>query len=84
MITDQQLQQFIEAGVVTIDTPLTDRFVEAAGDPEALRAAYAGEAPMGRLGTAQEVASCVRFLASDAASFVTGSALIVDGGMTVG
>jgi len=66
-----------------IDTPLTDRFVDAASDPEATRVAYAGESPMGRLGTAQEVAGCVRFLASDAASFVTGAALVVDGGMTV-
>jgi NAD(P)-dependent dehydrogenase (short-subunit alcohol dehydrogenase family) len=66
-----------------IDTPLTDRFVEAAEDPEAVRAAYAGDAPMGRLGTAREVAGCVRFLASDAASFVTGAALVIDGGMTV-
>ena len=66
-----------------IDTPLTDRFAAAADDPAAALAAYAAEAPMGRLGSAEEVARCVRFLASDASSFVTGSALVVDGGMTV-
>src|SRR5262249_23254641 len=66
-----------------IATPLTDRFAAATADPAAALAAYADEAPMRRLGTAEEVASCVRFLASDAASFVTGSALVVDGGMTV-
>jgi len=66
-----------------IDTPLTERFAAAAGDPAAALQAYAGESPMRRLGTAEEVAHCVRFLASDAASFVTGSALVVDGGMTV-
>ena len=65
-----------------IDTPLTDRFAAAAADPAAALAAYAEEAPMRRLGTAEEVAHCVRFLASDAASFVTGAALAVDGGMT--
>lgn len=38
--------------------------------------------PSGRMGTTQEVASCVAFLASDAASWVTGTNLVVDGGMT--
>ena len=38
--------------------------------------------PSGRMGTTEEVANCVAFLASDAASWVTGTNLIVDGGMT--
>jgi NAD(P)-dependent dehydrogenase (short-subunit alcohol dehydrogenase family) len=38
--------------------------------------------PMGRLGTAEEVARCAVFLASDEASFMTGSDLLVDGGYT--
>ena len=66
-----------------IDTPLTDSFLELADDPQALRAEYAALAPMNRLGTAREVANCVLFLASDEASFVTGSALVVDGGTLV-
>jgi NAD(P)-dependent dehydrogenase (short-subunit alcohol dehydrogenase family) len=63
-----------------IDTPLTDSFLERTDDPDALRAEYEAVAPMGRMGTAREVANCVLFLASDEASFVTGSALVVDGG----
>lgn len=65
-----------------IDTPLTDAFLERAGDPDALRAEYAAASPLNRMGTAREVANCVLFLASDEASFVTGSALVVDGATT--
>jgi NAD(P)-dependent dehydrogenase (short-subunit alcohol dehydrogenase family) len=65
-----------------IDTPLTDLFLEATEDPEALRAEYAAVSAFDRLGTAREVANCVLFLASDDASFVTGAALVVDGGTT--
>ena len=65
-----------------IDTPLTDAFLERAEDPEALRAEYAAVSPLNRMGTAREVANCVLFLASDEASFVTGSALVVDGATT--
>jgi NAD(P)-dependent dehydrogenase (short-subunit alcohol dehydrogenase family) len=65
-----------------VDTPLTDRFLDLAPDPDALRAEYAAVAAMNRLGTAREIAHCVLFLGSDEASFVTGSALVVDGGTT--
>jgi 2-keto-3-deoxy-L-fuconate dehydrogenase len=65
-----------------IDTPLTDAFLERAEDPEALRAEYAASSPLNRMGTAREVANCVLFLASADASFVTGSALVVDGATT--
>jgi NAD(P)-dependent dehydrogenase (short-subunit alcohol dehydrogenase family) len=66
-----------------IDTPLTQEFLERAADPEALRAQYEAVAPMNRMGTAREVANCIVFLASDEASFVTGAALVVDGGTLV-
>jgi NAD(P)-dependent dehydrogenase (short-subunit alcohol dehydrogenase family) len=65
-----------------IDTPLTDSFLARAADPDALRAEFEAVAPLDRLGTAGEVASCVVFLASDESTFVTGSALVVDGGTT--
>jgi 3-oxoacyl-[acyl-carrier protein] reductase len=48
----------------------------------AVEAAVAG-APLGRLGTAEEVASVIRFLVSDEASFVTGQVIGVDGGLGV-
>jgi glucose 1-dehydrogenase len=39
--------------------------------------------PMGRIGRAEEVANAVEFLASDKASYITGTTLYVDGGMTL-
>lgn len=65
-----------------VDTPLTESFLAAGRDPKSLLAEYQNVAPLGRLGTAWEIANCVLFLASDEASFVTGSALVVDGGTT--
>jgi meso-butanediol dehydrogenase / (S,S)-butanediol dehydrogenase / diacetyl reductase len=65
-----------------VDTPLTDSFLSVSEDPEALRAEYCNVAPMRRMGTAREIANCVLFLATDESSFVTGSALVVDGGTT--
>ena len=66
-----------------IDTPLTREFLERSDDPEALAAEYAAVAPMNRMGTPQEIASCILFLASDEASFVTGTSLIADGGTVI-
>ena len=40
------------------------------------------QTPLGRLGTSQEVANTILFLSSDEASFMTGSSLVVDGGLT--
>jgi len=50
-------------------------------DP-ATRAAREQRVPLGRLGRADDVASAVLWLASDAASYVTGQTLLVDGGVT--
>jgi NAD(P)-dependent dehydrogenase (short-subunit alcohol dehydrogenase family) len=65
-----------------IDTPLTDLFLDDSDEPDALRREYEAAAPLNRMGTAREVANCILFLASDESSFVTGSALVVDGGTT--
>jgi NAD(P)-dependent dehydrogenase (short-subunit alcohol dehydrogenase family) len=63
-----------------VDTPLTDLFLGLAPDPKALREEYAAANPLRRIADAREIASCVLFLASDEASFVTAAPLVVDGG----
>jgi NAD(P)-dependent dehydrogenase (short-subunit alcohol dehydrogenase family) len=65
-----------------IATPMLDRQVAAVDDPCEYRREMESLYPMGRIGTADEVAGVVLFLASDAASFVTGAAWSVDGGLT--
>lgn len=56
---------------------------EATGDREAAMAAFVARQPMGRLGTAEEMAEAVLYLASDASGFMTGQVLVVDGGQTL-
>ena len=62
--------------------PYFDEIFADSEDPEALRSLMEARHPMKRLGTPDEVASGVLYLASDESSFVTGSVLSVDGGMT--
>ncbi len=67
----------------TIETPsLTDR-INSAPDPAAARKAFEERQPIGRLGTPDDVAYAALYAASDEASFLTGCALTVDGGMSV-
>jgi glucose 1-dehydrogenase len=49
-------------------------------DPEK-RAALVGEIPLGRIGTPEEVAKLVAYLASDDASYITGTTIVIDGGL---
>ena len=60
----------------------TGMTADVEGDPQ-MRAALVAKHPMGRLGTAEDVAGAVLFLASDDAAFITGLALPVDGGRHV-
>lgn len=66
----------------TVDSPWVGRFLDAAPDPAAERAALVARQPMGRLGTPEEIAKAAVYLASDDADFITGSALVIDGGLT--
>jgi len=61
----------------SILTPMQDPVIN--GDPE-IEARIGARHPIGRMGTAEEVAAAIHWLCSDAASFVTGCAIIVDGG----
>jgi NAD(P)-dependent dehydrogenase (short-subunit alcohol dehydrogenase family) len=63
-----------------IDTPMMQRFTGST--PEGRQAVIAQE-PIGRMGRPEEIAAAVLWLSSDAASFMTGAAMVVDGGQTV-
>ena len=65
-----------------IATPLLDRQVAASANPQEYRREMESIYPLGRIGTPEEVAGVILFLASSAASFVTGAAWAVDGGLT--
>jgi 2-keto-3-deoxy-L-fuconate dehydrogenase len=56
--------------------------MRAQGDYEKARAAFVARQPMGRLGTPEEIAALVVYLASDASAYTTGQLHIIDGGWT--
>jgi NAD(P)-dependent dehydrogenase (short-subunit alcohol dehydrogenase family) len=65
-----------------VDTALLQEEFSSDGKPQEARAAEIAMVPLKRLGVAQDIAPVVAFLASEAASFVTGAAWVVDGGKT--
>ena len=67
----------------TVQTPSLDERINAFDDPVAARAAFIARQPMGRLGSAEEIASLALYLASDESAYTTGTEAIIDGGMTV-
>jgi NAD(P)-dependent dehydrogenase (short-subunit alcohol dehydrogenase family) len=76
---DEVLARRIRVNVVTPGATATPMTAAATSDPE-IRGAVAAMIPMRRWGEAREVAQAVLFLASDAASYITGSEITVDGG----
>ena len=69
-------------GPGTIESPYFSKIFAESADPAGLRAALEARQPMMRLGKPEEIASAVLFLASDDASFCTGTVLFADGGWT--
>jgi NAD(P)-dependent dehydrogenase (short-subunit alcohol dehydrogenase family) len=67
----------------TIDSPMLHRFIAAQADSEKTRRAFDEVQPRGRIGTIEEIANVVAFLASDEASLISGATLTVDGGMSI-
>ncbi len=67
-----------------IETNFVKKRIAEYPDPEKAYAEMAATQAIGRMGTPEEIASCVLYLASDEAAFVTGTALEIDGGFSVG
>ena len=61
---------------------MIEEAIASSPDPEDMRRHYISIQPIGRLGTPEDVANAALYLASEEASFVTGSALTIDGGLT--
>lgn len=68
----------------TVETPFVEGYLEKfhKHNKEETRAELRARQPMGRLGQPEEIASMVRYLASDEAAFITGALMAIDGGLT--
>ena len=66
----------------TVDTPIVHKSAEASGDPRAYWTMLRDAHPIGRIASAEEVASCYAYMATNLASFFTGAIIMTDGGYT--
>ncbi|MCL4231865.1 NAD(P)-dependent oxidoreductase [bacterium] len=89
-LTKSVARDFIDRGVRcnaicpgTVQTPSLDDRIAALGDPEGARRDFIARQPMGRLGRAEEIAEMAVYLASDESAYLTGTALVIDGGLSL-
>src|SRR5690606_6650215 len=66
-----------------IQTAKADAYFQTKGNPEELRQYYTDLHPVKRMGTPEDVAHLTAFLASDQAAFITGTAIVIDGGLSI-
>jgi 2-keto-3-deoxy-L-fuconate dehydrogenase len=67
----------------TVETPSLEDRIAASDNPQAMRQAFIARQPMGRLGTPEEIAALVVYLAADESAYTTGQLFVVDGGITI-
>ena len=67
----------------TVQSPSLDDRIAAFDDPVQARKDFVARQPLGRLGTAAEIAAMAVYLASDESRYTTGTAMVVDGGVTL-
>ncbi|MCH9670328.1 MAG: SDR family oxidoreductase [Gammaproteobacteria bacterium] len=67
----------------TVQSPSLDDRINAFDDPTQARKDFIARQPLGRLGTAEEIAAMAVYLAGDEASYTTGQAMVLDGGITL-
>ena len=67
----------------TVQTPSLDARIAAQGDVEKTRAAFIARQPIGRIGSAEEIAALVLYLASDESAYTTGAIHVIDGGWSI-
>jgi NAD(P)-dependent dehydrogenase (short-subunit alcohol dehydrogenase family) len=88
-LTRQVAIDYVEQGIRvnclcpgTVDSPWVGRLLAQSDDAAATRRSLEARQPMGRLGTPEEIAGAALYLASDDAAFITGTGLVIDGGLT--
>lgn len=88
-LTKQIAVEYVQRGIRcnclcpgTVDSPWVGRLLDQSADPAQARVDLTARQPLGRLGTPEEIARAALYLASDDAAFVTGTAFIIDGGLT--
>jgi 2-keto-3-deoxy-L-fuconate dehydrogenase len=89
-LTKSVARDFISEGIRcnsvspgTVESPSLHQRLSAQGDFEAAHAAFVARQPMGRIGSPEEIAAVAVLLASDEAPFMSGSNIVIDGGMTL-